>query len=294
MLKPYNLNLETTEQVNNEIWVDIYAAQQNDTILNGFITGIEEHNVGGEVGKALALVVMFDHVKGIIPQQECGIYRYPTDEKGKKKVVLNKQERAIVKNQLKSLVGMTEPVKIVDIHREDDIVILSREKALEHLAKITWPKLSANKIITAKVRSVGRRRVILDIGGIAVPMASEELSWGFINEPKMLVTPGDELNVKIMELDKEKESIKVSHRETIPNPWPECVKKYKKNNLYMGKVTGVIEQAVFVNLEPGVDVYCKHLAFERVRPGDRSVVKITGIDLESKRVWGNLVGSRNR
>jgi len=294
MLKPYNLNLETTEQTNSEIWVDIYAAHQNNTIINGFISGIEEHDIGGKVGKALALVVMFDNIKGLIPQQECGILRYPTDENGNKKDVLSKQERALVKAQLKSFVGLTEPVTILDIHRDDDIVILSREKAIEQLAKITWQRLSANKIVTAKVRSVGKRRVVLDIGGITVSMPCEELSWGFINDASMIVVPGDEISVKILEFDREKQHIKVSHRETTPNPWPECVKKYKRGNFYMGKVSGVIEQAVFVNLEPGVDVYCKHLAFERVKPGDQVVVKITGIDLEAKRVWGSLAGRRNR
>lgn len=292
MLQPYNLNLETTDTSQNEIWVDIYAAKQNDTIISGYITGVEEINVGGEVGKTFALIVMFDTIKGIIPLPEAGIPNHPVDEKGEKKVVLTKQERAIVRRQLMSLVGMKEPLKVSEVHREENIVMLSREQALQHLAKITWQRLAPDRIVPAKVRRVSRRTVTLDIGGINLTMNGEELTWGFLNDARLLVSPGQEINVKIMELDKENQVLKVSHRETLPNPWPECLNRYKKGNLYMGKVTGVIEKGVFINLEPGVDVYCKHLAFERVQPGDKVVVRITGIDAEKKRIWGNLIGNR--
>ena len=292
MLQPYNLSLEAVETSQNEVWVDIYAAQQNDTIISGHITGVEEHNVGGEVGKTFALVVMLDTVKGIIPLPETGIPRYPIDENGEKKVVLTREEKNLVKRQLMTLVGMKEPLKVTAIHREENIVMLSRAQALEDLAKKTWTRLALDRIVPAKVRRAGRRTVTLDIGGINVTMNGEELTWGFLNDARMLVGPGQKINVKIMELDKENQKLKVSHRETLANPWPDCINRYKKGNLYMGKVTGVIEKGVFINLEPGVDVYCKHLAFERVQPGDNAVVRVTGIDVESKRVWGNLVGNR--
>jgi small subunit ribosomal protein S1 len=293
MLQPYDVSV-AVEKDRDDIWVDIYAAYQNDTILDGHITGIEEHQIGGEAQKALALVVIFDTVKGLIPQQESGIHRYPKEEDGTPKLVLNKTERAIVRSQMIKLVGMLEPVKITAIHREDDIVILSRKDALSHLSEITWPQLAEDKIVTAKVQGVGKRRVFLNIGGIHVIMPSEELTWGFINNAHLLVSLGQEIEVKIVEIDQETQTLKVSHRETLPNPWPECTKRYKKGNHYMGKVTAVIEQAVFVNLEPGVDVYCKHLAFERFYPGDNAVVRITGINNDTRRIWGNLMGTKRR
>lgn len=293
MLQVYNLNLEAMEDTQeNQTWVDIYAAYQNDTILKGLITGVEEHNVGGQVGKTFVLVVMFDNIKGIIPAKDAGIPDYPVDENGEKKDILTKEEKAVLRRRLMTLVGMEEPVKIKAIHREENIVMLSREEALQHLAKITWTKLAKDKVVPAKVRRVGRRAVLLDIGGINVRMKAEELTWGFVNDARMFVEPGQELKVKIMEIDNDNQTLVVSHRETLPNPWPDCVNKYKKGNLYMGKVTGVIEKGVFINLEPGVDVYCKHLAFERVQKGDNVVVRITGLDMENKRVWGNLIGKR--
>jgi len=284
MVELYKLEINEKEE-KHDVWQDLYAAYQNQTILQGDIFGIEEYKF--EEKKVNALIVMFDNVKGIIPQNESGI-NYPKDENGINKITLSKQEQTSVKKQLLDLVGQSEPVKVMEICRNDGMVVLSRQAGMEHLAGITWNKLSEGMKITGKVRQVTKTRISIEIGGIITNIPKEELSWGFITDPWVLVKKGQKIKVKIMKIDKENHDLEVSPRECVPNPWPECAKRYMKLNFYRGKVTRVIDQAVFVNLEPGVDVYCQHMKFDRLESGDIVVVKINGIDPKNKSIWGSL------
>ncbi len=296
MVEVFRFNLEEQQVINPEekVWQDLFAAEQNDTILKGNIFGIEEYKIQGM--KVYSLVVMLGcGIKGIIPQHQSGILDYPVDENGEKKLKgFTKDEKSKIRKHLMELVGQTEPVKVYNIDQENKLVQLNRAAALEHLSEITWKKISKGKVVTAVVRKSNRNKTIVEVGGINTEMPAEELSWGFINDPRIIVTVGQKLKVKITEADEENKEIKVSHRECTPNPWPECTRRYMKNNLYQGKVTGVIDKAVFVNLEPGVDVYCKHMKFERAQLGDDVVVKVQGIDAESKRMWGTLVSRAGR
>lgn len=286
MVELYKLEINGREE-KHDPWQDIYAAFQNQTILKGDIFGVEEYKMGNK--KAYALIVMFDKIKGIIPQDESGI-NYPLNEKGEKKVTLSRKEQLSVKKQLLNLVGQSEPVKVTEICRDnnDEMVILSRQAAMKQLAEITWKKLYEGIIVTGKVRQIGKSNIVFEVGGILTGIPKEELSWGFIVDPWVLVKKGQKLKVKVMEIDNEKHVLKVSPRECLTNPWPECTKRYNKLNLYRGKVTRVIDRAVFVNLEPGVDVYCQHMKFDRLEPGDVVVVKIHGIDAKNKSIWGSL------
>lgn len=287
MVELYKLEINEREEEKQDVWQDLYAAYQNQTILQGNIFGIEEYNIDGK--KVYALVAMFDNVKGIIPQNESGILNYPIDENGDKKIKLTREEQSSVRKQLMGLVGQSEPVRVTEVRRDDDLVVLSRNAALEQLANISWNKLSEGMVVTGKVRQLSRKKILVEIGGIMISIPKEELSWGYITDPWVLLSNGQKLKVKIMEIDKENKKIIASPRECLVNPWPECTKRYLKSNLYRGRVTKVIEQAVFVNLEPGVDVYCRHMKFERVRSDDIVVVRISGIDIKNKSIWGTLV-----
>lgn len=289
MVDVFKLELEENiREHEKDAWQDLYAAYQNDTIIRGDIFGIEEHNIDGK--KLYTLVVNFDGgIKGIIPQNEAGVPDYPVDEEGNKKTEFTKPEQSLIKKRLMQLVGQSEPIMVTEIVREENKVVLSREKALERLAEITWDRLTEGKVVSGKVRKTTRYRAVVEVGGINVSIPSKELSWGYANDPRGLFSVNEKIPVKITEIDRENKEIKASHRECIENPWPECAKRYSQGNLYMGRVTGVIEQAVFVNLEPGVDVYCKHMKFERVEPGEKVVVRIQGIDASECRTWGKIV-----
>jgi small subunit ribosomal protein S1 len=287
MVELYRLEINEREEEKQDAWQDLYSAFQNKTILQGNITGIEEYNIDGQ--KVYNLVVMFDNIKGIILQNESGILNYPVDKDGQKKTKLTKKEQISIKKQLLKLIGQSEPVKVTEVIRDEDKVILSREAALEQMKKFTWSKLNKGMVATGKVRQVTQKGVVIEIGGLLANIPREELSWSFVTDPWLYLTNGQKAKVIITEIDKENNEITASLREYMHNPWPDCVKRYTKSNLYRGKVTKVIEQAVFVNLEPGVDVYCRHMKFERVKRNDLVIVKINGIDAKNKSIWGKLV-----
>jgi small subunit ribosomal protein S1 len=286
---PENLVVETKDK---STWQELYAAHQNNMILKGLISGLEEYNFKDK--KGIAMIVMFENgIKGIIPHFESGFPEL--DDLAKTLSADTKKVDAyrFTRKRLKSLIGSIEPIKIKEIQQGNNLVYLSRKDALNHLAELMWKKFETNKIvagniITGKLRAISSNYVTIDIEGIITFMPLKELSWGFIEDPYHLVELGQPFNIKIKKVDLVKRRLTVSHRECSPNPWPDCLERYLVNNHYMGKVTHVHDKGVFINLEPGVDLFCKHPKFFRPSKGEEVIAKIFGVDKDKKKIWGRI------
>jgi len=211
-------------------WIDIYAARQNDTILQEKAVAVEEHQIEGK--KFPCLIVRLGNVKGLIPIQESGTETH---------------------RELRQLVGQYVAFKVVTFDRESELVLLSRKKAREHMARVTWEKLEEGNIVTCSVRFLRGKYADVDIGGVSARLYAEDVSWGWTHDMRDVMQVGDAFDAKVIEIDKENEKVKVSIKETLPCPWPDAATRYEKGNQYLGKVSGIAQFGVFVNLEPGVD-----------------------------------------
>src|SRR5690606_29948180 len=103
------------------------------------------------------------------------------------------------------------------------------------------------------------------------------------------IKAGDHLQVKVTELDKENQVVKVSAKATKQNPWPDCTKRYFEFSEYVGTVSGVQEYGVFVNLEPNVDALVSHMKFEDIQKGDKVLLRVTKIDVKEEQIRGRIV-----
>lgn len=292
--------LEEEEDQYDKTWKKIVGAYQNQTIIQGNFIGIEdlrqpkqakkENEDGKESNEksseetknasnekeatkeqdddkkyniVTCAVVQVDHVRGYIPIHEFGVDN---------------------KRQLRAFTGRSVVFKILKYDRENEIFIGSRVKAREQMAKHLLSKIKEGDEVIAVVNNVTPSLVRADIGGIDVKIPIDEIRYGWIDDLTEEVKVGDHLKVKILEIDKENQKVKVSRKALLPNPFPDCLNRYKKGSEYIGTVSGVREYGVFVNLEPGVDSLARHLKYENVKKGDKVLVRILDIEPEKEHI----------
>jgi ribosomal protein S1 len=243
-------------------WAHIYAARQNNLILQAEMIGIEK-----KLDKPCA-VVAIGNVRGYIPLEFSG---------------------AKDAHELRKWIGEQIAFKIESYDREGNTFIGNRQAALEHMASATWKRLEQDKIMTAVVRRVERKVAVLDIGGIEVELTAQEFSHGWTEDMRDAIQPGDHIRVKVVELDKENQKVSVSKKAAEASPWPDCTRRFAEGAEYVGRVSGVAEYGVFVNLEPGVDALVPHMRFQEVKRGGRVVIRIRKIDVKRQRIHGRIV-----
>lgn len=243
-------------------WQEVIAAYQNKTILQADMIGIE-NKLGQPCG-----VVHVGNVRGYIPLELSGCENLKA---------------------LRNLIGTKVAMIVLNYDRENDVFTASRKDALERMAEITWGRLEEGQEIIAVVRKVSPKVIDVDIGGIKVKIPAAEIDYEWIDDLRDRFKIGDNLKVKVMEVDKENKKVVLSAKALKPNPYPDCTKRYAKGGEYVGKVTGVEDYGIFVNLEPGVDALVRHMKFERLRKGDRVILRVYEVDPQKERIYGKIV-----
>lgn len=268
-------NPEKAEYKPNETedkhWLEVQSAHQNDKIISGELVGFE--NIKLNEKKELCGIVWKGDIKGIIPLRESGID--PEDQ------------QAI--NKYRALSGKEITFKVLHYDKDENMFLASRKKAREEMADITLRKIDVGFNIHCVIREVYQGHVVGDIGGIDVIIPVFELTYGWIDDLRDHYKSGDHIRVQVMEIDRENREVKVSHKPLLKNPFPDCAKRYVKNGEYVGRVSGVQNYGIFVNLEEGVDSLAPHLKFQNVKKGDKVLVRIVNVDIEKEQIRTKIV-----
>lgn len=258
-----------------DLWPEIYSSRQNKTILTWPCTGIEESN------DTHCLVVSKERIKGLIPLSESGI-NISHDDK-------------ISRRRLMSLVGQEISIMVIGIDKNNNLFIGSRLKAMEKLSSAAWNKLESGQIKTVVARRIIRRPkedgmtdigLYVEIDGIEAFLPVQELSYGWVGDISSQIQPGDTFDVKVINIDKDKQRLDLSVKALYPDPWPDCVTRYNKNAIYVGTVTGIADYGIFTDFEPGVNALCRHPKSGKLNKGDKVAVLITRIIPNEKKING--------
>lgn len=169
---------------------------------------------------------------------------------------LSQVDRRPVKNP-SSFVGRRFKFRVIKIDSKKGNVILSRkayliEEAARRKAEF-WRSVRVGDSRFGIVKRITDEGAIVDLNGVTGFLPKEELSWGKVSNPRDLLRVGDELRFKVIELDKEKEDVKLSLRQLKPDPWSRIEEKYPVGSKVTGKVTGITKYGAFVELEKGVE-----------------------------------------
>jgi len=158
---------------------------------------------------------------------------------------------------LDQFVGTDIPVKIVKLNRRRGNLVVSRRLAVEeqdHSRKSqALETLHEGAVVTGVIKNLTDYGAFVDLGGIDGLLHVSDMSFGRIQHPSELVHVGDEVSVKILKFDREKERISLGMKQLNTNPWETVEDRYPMGLRVIGRVVSVTDYGAFVELEPGVE-----------------------------------------
>ena len=197
-----------------------------------------------------------------------------------------------------ALVGKEFEFKVLKINRRRSNVIVSRRVLLEerrdHMRKDLLKTLEEGQVLTGKVKNITEYGVFVDLGGLDGLMHITDMSWKRIKHPKELVQLGDELELKVLSFDRDKQKVSLGMKQLVSDPWQNIADKFPTGERLSGKVTNLVDYGAFVELEPGVEglVHISEMSWTRklrhpsqmVHAGDLVDVVVLGVDPDKKRI----------
>ena len=199
--------------------------------------------------------------------------------------------------KISDFVGKDMKLKIIEVDKQKKRVVASRKAVVAEESaarkKEAWEKLEEGVVIHGIVRRLTDFGAFVDVGGVDGLIHITDLSWGRIKHPSEVVKPNQEVDVKVLALDREKERIQLGYKQLQPHPWDHAVEKYPEGGIVDGKVVRITDFGAFVELEPGLDglVHISQCATTRVakvedavKVGEEVKVKVLGVDPEKKRI----------
>jgi small subunit ribosomal protein S1 len=158
---------------------------------------------------------------------------------------------------LSALIGTEHDFKIVKYEKREQNIVLSRRATLEAEQKALREKtlllLEKDAIIEGIVTNIKDYGLFVDLGGIVGLLHITDMSWGRVGHPSELHQVGDEITVKVLKFDKEKERLSLGLKQMTPDPWSEAEDKYPIHTRVKGKVLSLAEYGAFVELEKGIE-----------------------------------------
>lgn len=196
---------------------------------------INDANKGG-------LLITVNHVPGFLPVSQLSPEYYPRIQGGDKNKILEK---------LKSYVGKTFPVKVLDINEEAEKLIVSEKAAWEETQKEIFSKYKVGDIIEGKITAVTDFGAFVEFGEKLEGLIHiSELAWQRIDNPSDLFKVGDSIKAEIIKIDGSK--IFLSSKKLHEDPWKNVSEKYKIGDIVEGTVLKVTPFGLFVELDKDI------------------------------------------
>ncbi len=261
-----NVLLSQRNIVNRKVWDEIMAKYE----AGEFVMGI-----GKEAGKGGLLADVMG-VRCFIPASQLSL-RYV--------------------EKIEEFVGQEMNLEIIEIDKPKKRIVASRKKVLiaeeSEKKKAIWEALEVGSVVRGIVRRLADFGAFVDIGGVDGLVHVTDLSWGRVQHPSDVVKVGEEIDVKILNVDPARERISLSYKQTRPRPWSVADQKYPIGSVVEGKVVRITTFGAFVELEPGLDglVHISQCALTRIAKVEDAVnvgeivrVKVLDVNTEAKRI----------
>lgn len=247
-------------------WNDVEAAAEDGTVMEGVVT---EENKGG-------VVVSVKGVRVFVPASQTDLPR---------------------EAELSQLLKKTVRLKITEVNKARKRVVGSIRRVAQaerrERTEAIWNEIEVGKKYHGVVKSLTSYGAFVDIGGIDGMVHVSELSWGRIHQPSEVVSVGDEIDVYVINFDREKRKISLGYKDPDGNPWTQFTEKYQVGSVASVKIVKLMTFGAFAEILPGVDglIHISQIANRRIaKPedvltvGDVVDVKITAIDEEKHKV----------
>jgi small subunit ribosomal protein S1 len=158
---------------------------------------------------------------------------------------------------LDGLKGTDLDVRIIKLNKKRGNIVVSRKQLLEEeqgekRAK-TLDQLSEDAILTGTVKNLTNYGAFVDLGGIDGLLHITDMSWGRLTHPRDLVQVGDQIQVKVLKFDREKQRVSLGFKQLTPDPWLDATERYPIGAHVRGRVISVTDYGAFIELEQGIE-----------------------------------------
>ena len=249
-----------------KIWNEVEAAVEDGTVMEGVVT---EENKGG-------VVVSVKGVRVFVPASQTDLPR---------------------EAEMSQLLKKTVRLKITEVNKARKRVVGSIRRVAQaerrERTEAIWNNIEIGKHYKGVVKSLTSYGAFVDIGGIDGMVHVSELSWGRIHQPSEVVSVGDEIEVYVINFDREKRKISLGYKDPNGNPWTQFTNKYQVGDIAPVTIVKLMDFGAFAEVLPGVDglIHISQIANRRIgKPGDVLTVgdvvdaKITAIDEEKHKI----------
>lgn len=198
---------------------------------------------------------------------------------------------------LDEFVGRTLTCRVIELNRSRNNVVLSRRAVLEEERKETrqaiLDQLSPGEVVEGVISNIVDFGAFVDLNGIDGLIHISELSWSHVNHPSEILEISQKVEVKVLDIDRDRQRISLGLKQTQADPWQQVVDAYSEMDVVHGRVTKVVTFGAFIEILPGVEglVHISELAEHHVETprevvahGDLVEVKIIEMDPDRRRL----------
>ena len=200
--------------------------------------------------------------------------------------------------EISDWIGRQIEAVILKIDEERRNIVISRRKLIEQqreeLKRRTLETLKVGDIVKGTVKNIADFGAFIDLGGIDGLLHVTDMSWGRVNHPSEIVKIDQEIEVKVLQIDKEKEKIALGLKQKEPSPWENIEQRYPVGSVHEAEVVNIMSYGAFCKLEEGVEglVHVSEMSWTRrinhpselVTQGQKVRVKILEIDKEKQNI----------
>jgi small subunit ribosomal protein S1 len=187
--------------------------------------------------------------------------------------------------------------KVIELNRSRNNVVLSRRAVLEDERKEQrqqiLDRLNPGDVVDGTISNIVDFGAFVDLDGMDGLIHISELSWSHVNHPSEVLEIGQEVKVKVLDIDRDRQRISLGLKQTQSDPWQQVIESYNEGDVVEGRVTKVVTFGAFVEILPGVEglVHISELAQhhvenprEVVSQGDAVNVLILEVDADRRRL----------
>ena len=199
---------------------------------------------------------------------------------------------------LEEWIGQEIECKVIKLNRKRDNVVVSRRKLLEEETNrkkaVLMEHLVEGAVLTGRVKNLTDYGAFVDLGGIDGLLHMTDLSWTRVTHPSEVVQAGQEVEVKVLKFDREKERVSLGMKQLTADPWENVTTQFHAADHVTGKVVSVTDYGAFVELQPGVEglIHISEMSWTRrlrhpskiLKPGEMAEVAILEVNPEQRRI----------
>jgi len=199
---------------------------------------------------------------------------------------------------LDGYLGQKIEVRVIKLNKKRGNVVVSRKEILEEeqnaKRSTTLDQLGEGAVLTGTVKNLTDYGAFVDLGGIDGLLHITDMSWGRLTHPRDLVNVGDEIQVKVLKFDKDKQRVSLGFKQLTPDPWLDATERYPVGAHVKGRVLSVTDYGAFVELEQGIEglVHLSEMTWSKrlkhpsklVKPGDEVETVVLSVNPSDRRI----------